>query len=156
MNNSDRKEILYKEIDLIQNCVTRMSQNSFMVKGWLITLISVVLALLPEKFNVQILCIVGIIAVLCFWFLDAFFLKTEKLYIMKYEWIIKNRKSSNEYIFDLDPYNSNMWLPQKDKKGKNQLPKAPSLLTMMFTKTLLLLYVPLIILTLLVFFMNCI
>ena len=33
MNN---EKILEKEIDLIQNCITRMGQNSFSVKGWLI------------------------------------------------------------------------------------------------------------------------
>ena len=33
MNN---EKILEKEIPLIQNCSTRMGQNSFSVKGWLI------------------------------------------------------------------------------------------------------------------------
>jgi hypothetical protein len=53
--------ILYKEIDLIQACISRMAQNSFMVKGWLITLIAVVLALLPESFDIRGLCIVGLV-----------------------------------------------------------------------------------------------
>ena len=44
------KEI-HKEIDLIQSCITRMAQNSFMVKGWFVSLYAVVLALLPEKIN---------------------------------------------------------------------------------------------------------
>ena len=51
MTQDKKQEILYKEIDLIQSCINRMAQNSFVVKGWLIALVAVVLALLPEKFN---------------------------------------------------------------------------------------------------------
>lgn len=143
MNNSERIEILYKEIELIQSCITRMSQNSFLIKGWLITLIAVVLALLPEKFDVKILCSVGYIGVICFWILDAFFLKIEKLYRMKYEWVIKNRIHSDEFLFDLNPYNSNMWLKVKDSKG-NQVPaKEPLIIRTMFTITMILIYMPL-------------
>lgn len=75
MDKNEKKEIMYKEIDLIQNCITRMAQNSFMVKGWLISLVAVVFALLPEKFDIYILCVVGCVIVLVFWYLDAFSLK---------------------------------------------------------------------------------
>ena len=54
MDKKDKKEIMYKEIDLIQNCITRMAQNSLMVKGWLISLVAVVFALLPEKFDILV------------------------------------------------------------------------------------------------------
>lgn len=30
-------EELFKEIDLIQNCIERMAKNSFMIKGWSLT-----------------------------------------------------------------------------------------------------------------------
>jgi hypothetical protein len=112
--------ILYKEIDLIQACISRMAQNSFMVKGWLITLIAVVLALLPESFDIRGLCIVGLVTTVCFWYLDALFLKTEELYRWKYDWVIYNRKQTELYAFDLDPYNLNMWLPNKDGSPKKE------------------------------------
>ena len=52
------KDILEKEIDLIQACINRMAQNSFMIKGWMISLIAVIIALLPEKIglNIRVLC----------------------------------------------------------------------------------------------------
>ena len=38
----DKKEIsieeIHKEIDLIQSCITRMAQNSFMIKGWFVSI----------------------------------------------------------------------------------------------------------------------
>ena len=155
MNNSERKEILYKEIDLIQSCITRMAQNSFMIKGWMITLVAVILALLPEKFDIKTLCFVGSIIISCFWILDAFFLKTEKLYRMKYEWIIQNRMNCDDYQFDLNPYNSNMWIKIKDEKVKRMKSESPCMIKMMFTMTTALIYVPLLVLIVIVFLLNC-
>lgn len=137
MNNN--QETLYKEIDLIQSCITRMAQNSFMVKGWLITILAVVFALLPERVNLRFLCLLSFIIILCFWYLDGFFLKAELLYRWKYEWVISQRLNSTEYVFDLNPYNKKMWLPNTDNEEKAE----PSIIGVMFSKTLLPLYLPL-------------
>ena len=72
-------EEIHKEIDLIQSCITRMAQNSFMIKGWLISIYAVILALLPEKVNLFLLCIILIAINITFWYLDGFFLRTEKI-----------------------------------------------------------------------------
>ena len=137
MNNN--QEALYKEIDLIQSCITRMAQNSFMVKGWLISILAVVFALLPEKVNLRFLCLLGFIIIFCFWYLDGFFLKAERLYRWKYEWVITQRLNSTEYVFDLNPYNKNMWLNKENNKERAE----PSITCVMFSKTLLPLYGPL-------------
>jgi len=42
-------ENLLKEIDLIQSCIKRMAQNSFIVKGWMLSLITIVLTLCLAK-----------------------------------------------------------------------------------------------------------
>lgn len=130
------QKVLEKEIDLIQNCINRMAQNSFVVKGWLITLVTVVLALLPDKINIDILCAVVMTATITFWYLDAFFLKMEKLYRWKYEWVICNRMISDEYKYDLNPHNKKMWLNSNNEKDV----KSPSIIRIMFTKTLIPLY----------------
>ena len=136
----EKKEILEKEIDLIQACINRMAQNSFIVKGWTITLITVILALLPEKIDIRLLCAIVIVATVCFWYLDAFFLRTERLYRWKYEWVIANRPKSEEYCYDLNPYDEKMWLLDKDGKQR----QAPTIRCIMFTKTLTPIYVPLV------------
>lgn len=142
MNNNERREILYKEIDLIQSCITRMAQNSFILKGWMISLIAVILALLPEKIDIRPLCSVGTVIVFCFWVIDAFFLKTEKLYRMKYDWIIHNRMSCDDYQFDLNPYNSNMWLDINPKDAKQMRSNFSGTIKMMFSLTMVLIYGP--------------
>ncbi|MBU2699278.1 hypothetical protein Ga0466249_000357 [Sporomusaceae bacterium BoRhaA] len=140
MTEEIRREILNKEIDLIQACITRMANNSFLVKGWLITLIAVVLALLPKTFNIKILCIVGLVACGCFWYLDGFFLKMEKLYRWKYEWVICNRLKNDSFCYDLNPYNTEMWIHNSNGNCKVE----PSVVKIMFTKTLFPLYLPII------------
>ncbi|MFR7994557.1 MAG: hypothetical protein ACLU6S_07195 [Clostridium sp.] len=147
MENLCNKEILNKEIDLIQGCINRMAHNSFIVKGGLVSLITVILTLLPEDFNIRILCIVSILITICTWYLDGFFLKVEKLYRWKYEWVIAKRLNTTEYMYDLNPYNKKMWLPNKNGSNK----KAPNILEVMFSTTLLPIYVPTIIVVIFVF-----
>jgi len=127
-------EEFHKELDLVQACISRMAQNSFMIKGWAFALVAAFVALTAESLDLYVLCAVGIFILLVFWCLDAFFLKTEKLYRFKYEWVIAERPSGNrEYLYDLNPYQSKTW-----KAGK----KAPSVISVMFSKphTLLMFY----------------
>ncbi|MGO5030174.1 hypothetical protein [Candidatus Agathobaculum pullicola] len=140
---AQQNEILLKEIDLIQSCINRMAQNSFVVKGWTITLVAVVLALLPERVDMQMLSIIGVLATLCFWYLDAFFLKMELLYRWKYEWVIENRTNSDKFYYDLNPYNEKMWLLDNDKKSR----KEPCVFQIMFTKTLIPIYIPMVLIS---------
>ena len=107
-------EILHKELDLIQACINRMASNSFLIKGWMITLVAALVALLADKVSVYVIVILAIVVVLGFWYLDGFFLKTEKLFRLKYEWVIEQRLKGNaEYLYDLNPYNSAMWKTPK-------------------------------------------
>jgi len=133
-NNKVPVEEFHKEIDLIQACISRMAQNSFMIKGWAFMLIAAFAALTVEKIDLYVLSAVGIFIFLVFWCLDAFFLKMEKLYRFKYEWVIAERPEGNrEYLYDLNPYNKKTWMAGK---------KAPSVISVMFSKpcTLLMFY----------------
>lgn len=104
----DKKEIsieeIHKEIDLIQSCITRMAQNSFMIKGWFVSIYAVILALLPEKINLLLLCIALTAVNLIFWYLDGFFLRTEKVYRKIYDWVLEMRPQNNrELMYQLNP-----------------------------------------------------
>ena len=148
MNELNRQVVLEKEIDLIQSCISRMAQNSFIVKGWMITLLTVIIALLPKTFDIRLLCILGIVITSCFWYLDGFFLKTEKLYRWKYEWVIKNRYESDDFFYDLNPYNNKTWI-----KNNNDQKTEPYIVSIMFSKTLLPMYLPLV-LAVIMFLIN--
>lgn len=101
----NKQEILHKEIDLIQNIINRMANNSFLLKGWLITLIVAVLASTTEKIITDDISYFGLILILplvVFWYLDAFFLHKEKCYRELYNWIIENREKSDKKLYSLN------------------------------------------------------
>lgn len=118
-----KEEILNKEIDLIQNCINRMAQNSFMIKGWCITIVTALIAFLDKNLNAYILGTIFVVPILAFWYLDSFFLLTERLYKRKYDWVIQNRLKSDDNEFDLNPNTF------KDKKKDKEI-------KIMFSKTL--------------------
>lgn len=68
-----------KHLEMLQQVITRMANNSFLVKGWSITLISALLAL-AAKDKIQLMAYVAILPWLAFWMLDGFFLRQERLY----------------------------------------------------------------------------
>ncbi|MBK6364872.1 MAG: hypothetical protein IPF52_15860 [Saprospiraceae bacterium] len=98
-------EVIHKELDLIQSVLNRMANNSFLLKGWLVSLIAVVLALSKDTIvatNLNYFCLILLLPVVVFWYLDAFFLHKEKCYRKLYEWVIENRQSSNEFLYSLN------------------------------------------------------
>jgi len=100
-NKESLKEYMLKEIEIIQDIIKRMAFNSFMIKGWAITLVAVALLLRgTEKYQVWI----AFIPLLVFWLLDAYFLWQERLYRKLYEWVINNRLKTDEYLFDMNAY----------------------------------------------------
>jgi hypothetical protein len=92
------KEFMLKEIDIIQDIIRRMAFNSFMIKGWAITLVVVALLLKGTEYQIWI----AFIPLLVFWFLDAYFLWQERMYRKLYKWVIDNRPKTDEYLFDMN------------------------------------------------------
>lgn len=100
VNNESLKEYMLKEIELIQDIIKRMAFNSFMIKGWTITLVVVTLLFKGTKHQIWI----AFIPLIVFWFLDAYFLWQERMYRKLYEWVISNRLKTEEYLFNLNAY----------------------------------------------------
>ena len=97
-SKEELKEFLLKEIEIIQDIIKRMAYNSFMIKGWTITLVAVVLLLKGSTYQVFI----AYIPLLVFWYLDAYFLWQERLYRRLYNWVVQHRLESDEYLFDMN------------------------------------------------------
>jgi len=66
-------ECFNKEIDLIQSCINGMAHNSFLIKGWLVSLLVVSFALLPKAIDGGLVCLLIGTITLSFWYLDGFF-----------------------------------------------------------------------------------
>ena len=99
-DKEELKEFMLKEIDIIQDIIKRMAFNSFMIKGWTITLVAVVLLLKGATYQVFI----AYIPLFVFWFLDAYFLWQERLYRRLYNWVIQHRLETDKYLLDMNAF----------------------------------------------------
>jgi hypothetical protein len=93
-----RRSYMLKEIELIEDIIKRMASNSFLVKGWTITLVVASLLLKGSQYQAWI----AFIPLLMFWFLDAYYLWQEKMYRKLFAWVVSNRLKTSEHLFDLN------------------------------------------------------
>jgi len=91
------EELYIKELELIQDIISRMANNSFLLKGWSLSFIVATL-LLMDSIGYRFL---SIFSLGVFWGLDAYYLRMERCYRELYAWVISNRPESDEHLFDL-------------------------------------------------------
>jgi hypothetical protein len=87
-------EAKLKYLEFIQNIITRMNTNSFIIKGWTVTLVSALFALAAKDINIKF-AFISYLALPLFWLIDGFFLSQERLYRSLYE---KVRSLDNEAV----------------------------------------------------------
>lgn len=92
-------EMKIKHLEFLQNVITRMNSNSFLIKGWTITLVSALFALAAKDANVNYV-LVSYIAIPVFWVLDGFYISQERQYRDLYKEIAT--KSETEINFSMD------------------------------------------------------
>lgn len=68
-----------KHLEFIQNVIARMANNSFLLKGWAVTLVAALFALAAQNTNLNFV-ILGFFPVIAFWILDAYYLRQERLF----------------------------------------------------------------------------
>ena len=66
-----------KHLDLIQSVITRMASNSFLLKGWSVTLASALFGL-SAKDSEPRLALLALLPIVTFWGLDAYYLGYER------------------------------------------------------------------------------
>jgi len=118
MRNEKIDDYILKEIDLLEKCIERMAKNSFEIRKWTVGIISIISSVAnnSEKSSIMLLCFI----IICtFWYLDAYYLRYERMYVDKYNWIVNNRTDENlKGLLDLNPrnqyfYNTNEVYNQK-------------------------------------------
>lgn len=73
-----------KHLELVQGVINRMANNSFMLKGWAVTLVAGIFALAAKDADI-IYFLVAYVPVVVFWGLDAYYLLQERLYRSLYD-----------------------------------------------------------------------
>lgn len=81
MNDNKRSHL-----EMIQGVINRLSQNSFLLKGWSVVLVSALIALAAKDSNI-IFILLAYLPAFAFWHLDGYFLWQEKLFRALYDYV---------------------------------------------------------------------
>jgi hypothetical protein len=109
-------------LGFIQAIITRMGLNSFLLKGWSVTLVAAIFALAAKQADRRFV-LLAFFPIAVFWLLDAFFLHQEKLFRRLYELVALGEVDSDQFTLDT-----------KGIKG------VPGIASVFFSKTLRLFY----------------
>jgi hypothetical protein len=119
-------------LGFIQGVIGRMASNSFLLKGWSLTLVAALFALSSKDADRRFVFL-AYFPVVFFWFLDAYFLHQEKLFRKLYEEVAANRIASEDFSLDTSP----------------AIRATPGLIRVAVSRTLLAFHVPMLIVVLL-------
>lgn len=85
-----------KHLELIQDVIKRMANNSFMLKSWAVTLIAGIFVLADKNVN-SLYFAIAYIPVIAFWCLDAYYLLQERIYRMLYEQVLQTDEDEIDF-----------------------------------------------------------
>ncbi|MFQ3543711.1 hypothetical protein Q7A53_06470 [Halobacillus rhizosphaerae] len=122
----DRK---VNHLQMIQSVIARMGQNSFFLKGWAVTLVAALFALSNQGARVEFL-IFACLPILIFWILDAYYLRQERLFILLYNFV--RQKDEQEIDYNMNTSQLSV--------------KHPPLFMVILSRTILLFYLPILLL----------
>lgn len=124
-----------RHLEMIQNVISRMNSNSFLLKGWTVTIVVALFAFANIKDMDSNFIILAIIPTIFFWGLDAFFIHQEWLFIRLYEFVITQNDEDINFSMKITPFES------QGKKWSDAL----------VSKTILPFYLPILLLIIVVY-----
>jgi hypothetical protein len=86
-------------LNMIQDVINRLSNNSFLLKGWSVVLVSGLFALAAAETN-RLFLYLSYFPSISLWFLDGYFLWQERLFRALYDQVRK--KSIRDVDFSMD------------------------------------------------------
>jgi hypothetical protein len=98
-------EAKVKHLEFIQNIISRMANNSFLLKGWAITVVGALIALNKDGLDSKVIAI-AFFLMFMFWVLDAFFLSQERLFRQRYDEVRKKEEGDIDFSMALEAQRS--------------------------------------------------
>lgn len=91
-----------KHLEFIQSVISRMASNSFLLKGWSVTLVAALFALAAKDSDKKYI-VVAYFPVLVFWILDAYFLAQERCFRNLYNSVRAKKEEEIDFSMDTKP-----------------------------------------------------
>jgi hypothetical protein len=90
-------------LQMIQSVIQRLTNQSFLIKGWTITVVAAVFAL-ATKDAVSEFAYVAVLPVLAFWVMDALFLSLERQYRSLYDQVRTATDADIDFSMDVSRF----------------------------------------------------
>ncbi|MED4212671.1 hypothetical protein P4662_25785 [Priestia megaterium] len=93
-----------RHLEMIQSVIARMNSNSFLLKGWTVTIVVALFAFANVKDMDSNFIVLAIIPAMFFWGLDAFFVHQEWLFIKLYEYVTTQNEKDINFSMKINPF----------------------------------------------------
>lgn len=90
---------IIEHLKLIQGVINRMSQISFILKGWTVSISIAILGFATSTSNYWV-CLIALFPALVFWALDAYYLRQERLFRCLYDKVRNNESKIPAFSMD--------------------------------------------------------
>jgi len=100
MNDDERR---IKHLEFIQSVINRMGHNSFVLKGWSVTLVAAIFVLAAKNAD-EGYTLFAILPGLAFWGLDAYYLRQARLFRKLYDGVRKGERDDDQYTMNTADY----------------------------------------------------
>jgi hypothetical protein len=133
-------DLRLRHLDAVQTIITRLAQNSFTIRGWSVTLVSAVFAIMAtqSKTNSSALTLFALAPAWIFWALDAYYLHQERLFRQHHAAIARRLCDSRAadiapFDMDLTPYRtSTSWWTTARSPHTTAIPATLTLLILTY------------------------
>jgi hypothetical protein len=88
-----------KHLELLQGVINRMSNNSFLLKGWSVVLVSGLFALATTDANPRF-AMIAYLPTIAFWGLDGYFLCQERRFRWLYDHARQTAQGTTDFCMD--------------------------------------------------------
>ncbi len=94
-------------LQMIQGVINRMAGNSFLIKGWSVTLVAALFALGAGKTN-PLFVYIAYFPAIAFWVLDAYFLRQERLFRRLYDHVRDRSETEIDFSMNTAQFSSSV------------------------------------------------
>lgn len=92
-------DIKIAHLGFIQDVINRMGNNSFLIKGWVVTLLAALFALAGDKFHKEMIPF-SVLPIVFFWGLDGYYLYQERVFRALYKLVATDQVPSDLFTMD--------------------------------------------------------
>ena len=90
-------------LKMVQVVITRMAGNSFLIKGWSVTLVAALFALAAANTS-ALFVYLAYFPTFMFWALDAYFLRQERLFRKLYDHVRTSEEAAVDFSMNTQPF----------------------------------------------------